>query len=339
MTFLLLLLLLLNECVGACVKTTHAFVAASGVATPLSAAVVAGGRGVVSRAIDCADRANLTLQLVDSETTCQFVLNGSLGLRVQCEGDATTTTATATTSTPTPTTTTSKPNTNSIASRVLRVNVTLERVLWFAGLTFDAKSFRRGGALRSAGAQLLANISQIDPDGTWSAFTYVAESDAAFAMFRPATAFLLALPADVLLHAVVLRVPTDAELAGNVTRAPPPGSLAPQSWVEQNSALAIGLGSLGLFALLASAFFGAVFVWYKRRKTRAERNEMALYGASADSVGGGGGGGKQDQRRSSVSNVVMVDTTDDRVTRSTSAHALLSQSLQNQDAPSVRYET
>lgn len=310
-------------------KTTHTFVVASGVATPLKAAVVNGGGGVVSTAIDCTDRANLTLRIDSSGEMCQFVLNNTAGVRIQC-GTPTETTATATQS----------PSTQSASSssvRVVRMNVTLERVLWFAGLTFDAKSFRPGGALRSASAQLLANISQIDPDGTWNAFTYVAESDKAFAMFRPATNFVLALPADVLLQAIVLRVPTDAELMGNVTRAPPPGSLAPQSWVEQNSALAIGLGSLGLFALLASVFFGAVFVWYKRRKSRAERNEMALYGATMEHSSSSAGGGKQD-RRSSVSNVVMVDTTDDRVTRSTSAHALLSQSSQNQDAPSVRYE-
>lgn len=305
------LLYLIESAMTQCVKTTHAFVVAD--ATPLSAAVTASG-SVISKAIDCSDRANVTLVIDSENKSCQFALNSSIGLQVQCDSGV-------------------------MMVGAVRVNVTLQRTMWFAGVTFDSSSFRSGGSLRTANGSssvLLANVSQIDQDGTWNAFTFIAENEAASAQFRPATRFVLALPTGVLVRSVVLRVPTDAELMpnGNFTNAAPPGSFAPQSWVEANAGLAIGLGSLGLFALCASAFFGAVFVWWKRRKVVTERNEMALYG-----VGGTVAATTKADRRSSVSDVVMVDATDDRVLRSKSTHALLSQSSQNQDAPSIRVES
>jgi hypothetical protein len=186
------LLYLIEPAMSQCVKTTHAFVVAENSATPLSAAVTASGSSVISKAIDCSDRSNLTLVIDSENKSCQFQLNNSVGLLVQCD-----------------------------AMGVVRVNVTLQRVMWFAGVTFDSKSFRSGGSLRTNSSVILANVSQIDQDGTWNAFTFIAENEAASALFRPATRFVLALPTAVLVRSLVLRVPTDAELmpSGNFTSA------------------------------------------------------------------------------------------------------------------------
>jgi hypothetical protein len=198
----------------------------------------------------------------------------------------------------------------------------LESAMYILGLSFDAKSFKSGGLLQ-AGAESLP-ISRLDDDGSWNALGTATPT--------PHTAFQLAIPVGVVLRSVVLRIPSSDDVLA--TAAPGANStFAPQSWLEANSGLAIGLGSLGLFVLATVALFAGIYVWNKRRKSNAERDELALYGVGGKVRETNTGDAR---RRGSVTDVVMVDAADDRVYRTKSAHSLLAKSFENQEAPSIR---
>jgi hypothetical protein len=198
----------------------------------------------------------------------------------------------------------------------------LESAMYILGLSFDAKSFKSGGQLQTGTESL--PISRLDDDGSWNALGTATPT--------PHTAFQLTIPVGVVLRSVVLRIPSSDDVLA--TAAPGANStFAPQSWLEANSGLAIGLGSLGLFVLATVALFAGIYVWNKRRKSNAERDELALYGVSGkvretNTVDA--------RRRGSVTDVVMVDAADDRVYRTKSAHSLLAKSFENQEAPSIR---
>ncbi len=284
---------------AACLRVTHTFVESGA-----SAMVDSSGRTLTStaaRGSGCGNGTRDTLTLRVGDTACALQLNSSVGVRlVGCEAAAT--------------------------SGVTLLGST-SRSLYILGLRFDAATFRSGGVLR-AGA-FVGSVSRLDDDGSWNAFAAGSGSNASALLV---SAFNLSLPVGVALQGVALRVPSADDLAPSSLAPSANWTLEPQSWAEANSALAIGLGALGIFVLLAAAFFGAVFVWNKRRKASAARNELALYGVGASVH-------TDRKRRASLTDVVMIDAADDRVQRAKSAHALLAQSAKNQDAPSIRHET
>lgn len=289
-----------------CLRVTHTFVDAA--APPrLDSDTLISNAAPSAECRNATATTTLTMRLSDSSSSCALTLNISRGVSVEggaaCDGG------------------------------VVTLLGALSRPLYILGLRFDAASFRSGGVLR-AGA-FVGRVARLDDDGSWNAFeAAVNGSSASSSSVLLVSAFNLSLPLGVALQSVALRVPSADDLAPS-SLAPPANftALEPQSWAEANSALAIGLGALGIFVLLTVGFFAAVFVWNKRRKANAARNELALYG-----VGASGVLPADRKRRSSLTDVVMIDAADDRVQRAKSAHALLAQSTKNQDAPSVRYE-